>query len=117
MPRKKKELNFSFPLSAGRVAPSSSFSDSLRALINGLFGKKRPYQPTREQIADFYLTTREREIAYLAALGFSVREIADALGMNFQTVQIHLRHILSKMELEDARQLREYFMRNPAQDS
>lgn len=85
----------------------------MRTLIHGLFGKKKPYQPTREQVADFYLTPREREIAYLAALGFSVQEIADALAMNFQTVRIHLRHILTKMELDDPRELREYFSRNP----
>jgi len=111
MPRKNKELKLSIPAPSGRAAPSSSFSDSMRTLINGLFGKKKPYQPSREQIADFYLTPREREIAYLAALGFSVHEIADALGMNFQTVRIHLRHILTKMELDDPRQLREYFNR------
>ncbi len=112
MPRKHKELKLSISSPSARVAPSSTFSESMRTLINGLFGKKKPYQPTREQIADYYLTVREREIAYLAALGFSVQEIADALGMNFQTVRIHLRHILTKMELDDPRELREYFSRN-----
>lgn len=112
MPRKLKELKLAIPPPSDPAAPASSFSESLRTLIHGLFGKKKSYQPTREQIADFYLTPREREIAYLAALGFSVQEIADALAMNFQTVRIHLRHILTKMELDDPRELREYFSRN-----
>lgn len=112
MSRKKKKLNQSASLPYDRAAPANSFSDALRDLINGLFDKKKPFQPTQQQIADYYLTTREREIAYLAALGFSHQEIADALGMNFQTVRQHLHNILTKMQLNEVRELREYFSRD-----
>ncbi len=111
MSRKKKVLKQSAAMLNARPASSASLSDGLRALINGLFEPK-PYQPTQQQIADYYLTPREREIAYLAALGFSIQEIADALGMNFQTVRQHLRHILDKMDLNDPRELREFFSRD-----
>jgi DNA-binding NarL/FixJ family response regulator len=109
MTRKKKQLNQSVASVAPRAVKAASLSESLRSLINGLFADK-PYKPTLQQIADYYLTPREREIAYLAALGFSIQEIADALGMNFQTVRQHLRHILTKMELNDPRELREFFL-------
>ncbi len=109
MSHKKKKLEQSAAIFTPRVATSPSLSDTLRALINGLFGAPKPYQPSPQEIADYFLTPREREIAYLAALGFSVQEIADALGMNFQTVRVHLHNILTKMQLDDARALREYF--------
>jgi DNA-binding NarL/FixJ family response regulator len=111
MARKKKEFNQSAALPFDRAASSATLSDGLRALVNGLFGKKKQYLPTQQEIADYYLTPREREIAYLAALGFSHQEIADALGMNFQTVRVHLRNVLNKMQLDEARELREYFSR------
>ncbi len=112
MSRKKKVLNQVASSPLPRAARGDAISGTLRVLINGLFGKENAYQPTQQQIADYYLTPREREIAYLAALGFSIQEIADALGMNFQTVRQHLRHILDKMQLNDPRELREFFSRD-----
>ncbi|SRR5581483_2915600 len=112
MPRKKK-FEQSIAVVPPPAARSGTFSDTLRALVNGLFGIKKPYQPTLRQVADYYLTPREREIAYLAALDFTDHEIADALGMNFQTVRVHLRNIYHKMQVEDARALREFFSERP----
>ncbi|HZQ08956.1 MAG TPA: LuxR C-terminal-related transcriptional regulator [Anaerolineae bacterium] len=117
MTRKKKEYEQSAALPFDRVTTSESLSGSLRTLVNGLFGKKKAYQPTTQQIADYYLTPREREVAYLAALGFGEKEIADALGMNFQTVHVHLRNVLNKMDVESVRALREYFLHNGENDS
>jgi DNA-binding NarL/FixJ family response regulator len=117
MPRKKKVFKQTASLPYARVGPSDTLADSLRALINGLFGKKKAYHPTQQQIADYYLTPREREIAYLAALGFSYQEIADALGLTFQTVRVHLRNILDKMQLEEPRELRDYFTHDLDPDS
>jgi DNA-binding NarL/FixJ family response regulator len=108
MPKKKK-YEYSVPLPYYRVATGTTVFEALRGLINGLFGAPRPYTPSVQEIADYYLTPREREIAYLAALGFSDSEIADALAVNFQTVRTHLRSILHKMQVEDPRELREYF--------
>lgn len=105
MSRKNKK----YDQAAAFVGASASFSSTLRTLINGLFGDHKPYEPTRQEIADYYLTPREREIAYLAALGFSVQEIADALGMNFQTVRVHVQHVLKKLQIDDVRELRDYF--------
>ncbi|TAH48524.1 MAG: LuxR family transcriptional regulator [Chloroflexota bacterium] len=118
MSRKKKELRISALPLYDHAAPASSFSKTLRTLVNGFFGgQKKTYQPTQQEIADYYLTPREREIAYLAAVGFSIQEIADALGLNFQTARVHLSSVLTKMELDDARALREYFtQRAPEQD-
>lgn len=116
MARPKKKLDQTAARITMRPNTGAKASNSLRALIHGLF-QEQPYQPTQQQIADLYLTPREREIAYLAALGFSIQEIADALGMNFQTVRQHLRHILDKMRLNDPRELREFFSHDEPTDS
>lgn len=109
MSSKKKEFKQAASFSLAPVGKSESFTDSLRSLINGLFGAKKKYVPTQQEIAEYFLTPREREVAYLAALGFSAHEIADALGMNFQTVNVHVRNVLNKLELNNPRDLREFF--------
>ncbi len=90
----------------------SQLLQSLAAILNRLFDGKTSSEPSRQEIIDYHLTSREREIAYLAALGFSDKEIADALVMNFQTVRVHLRNILNKLRLNDVRELRNYFAPN-----
>ncbi len=89
--------------------PGSQVANTLRALIIKLFGTTPDAEISRQEIIDYHLTPREREIAYLAALGFSDKEIADALVMNFQTVRVHLRNLLNKLQLQDVSQLQDYF--------
>lgn len=107
--RKRKKYDHSVPALFYRAAPGSEFLSSLRRLIDAFFGNAQAYQPTTTEIVNYHLTPREREIIYLAALGFSDKEIADALALNFQTVRVHLRHALDKLNLEDARALQDYF--------
>lgn len=116
MPRKKKNLVVPSPPSS-ESASGGGVTRMLRALARGLFGSKLPYQPTPHQVADYYLTPREREVAYLAAIGFSDKEIADALGMNFQTVRVHLRNVLLKMDLDNPRALRDFFLDSSGEDT
>jgi DNA-binding NarL/FixJ family response regulator len=87
----------------------SKLAQGLAAIIARLFGTSPAAAPTRQDIIEYHLTPREREIAYLAALGFSDKEIADALVMNFQTVRVHLRNILNKLQLDDVHELYKYF--------
>ncbi len=92
------------------VTQGSKLAEGLQGLVAKLFGASKPAEPTRQEIIDYHLTAREREIAYLAALGFSDKEIADALVMNFQTVRVHLRNILNKLQLDDLGELQHYFL-------
>jgi DNA-binding CsgD family transcriptional regulator len=50
-----------------------------------------------EAKAPHVLTGREREVARLVAAGRSNREIADTLVITEGTVEVHLKHILSKL--------------------
>lgn len=117
MARTKKDLKVRAAPFTARTAPAASWSEALRALANGLFGKQKHSLPSPQEIADYYLTPREREVAYLAALGFGDTEIADALGMTFQTARAHLRSVLTKMELNDPRELCAYFLDSAARDA
>ncbi|MBI4672894.1 MAG: response regulator transcription factor [Chloroflexi bacterium] len=110
MAQRKKDLSMRAARFSDGAAPAASLTDALRALANGLFGKKKRSPTSPQEIADYYLTLREREVAYLAALGFSDTEIADALGMTFQTARAHLRSVLTKMDLQDPRDLCAYFL-------
>lgn len=107
---KQKKFEQSIATPYRTIAPGSTFLGGMRGLLNTLFGELRPYVPSPREVADYHLTPREREIAYLAALGFSDKEIADALAMNFQTVRVHIRNVLNKMNLNDPRELQEYFV-------
>lgn len=52
------------------------------------------------------LSSREREIARLAAVGHTNREIAGRLGISPPTVAFHIRNVLSKLDLSSRRELR-----------
>jgi DNA-binding CsgD family transcriptional regulator len=59
----------------------------------------RPSQvhaPARHTAPDA-LTSREQEVARLLAAGRSNREIADGLTISEGTVEVHVKHILSKL--------------------
>ncbi|HRA35420.1 MAG TPA: helix-turn-helix transcriptional regulator, partial [Acidimicrobiales bacterium] len=51
------------------------------------------------------LTTREREVAFLAAAGRTNREISEALGISLRTVHSHLNHAYTKLGTSDRGEL------------
>ena len=109
MTKKSKKYKQSVSVPYFEPTRGSKVANALEAMVAKVFGAPRPAGPTRQEIIDYHLTPRERRIAYLAALGFSDKEIADALVMNFQTVRVHIRNILNKLRLDDVQELRKYF--------
>jgi DNA-binding NarL/FixJ family response regulator len=108
MAKRAKKYEQSASMLYPEPTQGSKVAKALEGVVARLFGAP-PAGPTRQEIIDYHLTAREREIAYLAALGFSDKEIADALMLNFQTVRVHLHNILDKLRLDDVGELRNHF--------
>jgi len=69
--------------------------------FNRLTAARRP--GGEEEVAR--LTAREREVLELVAMGRSNQEIADRLVVAVNTVKVHLRNTLEKLELRNRQQL------------
>jgi ATP/maltotriose-dependent transcriptional regulator MalT len=67
-------------------------------------------EPSRQSASDS-LTVREREIASLVANGLSNRDIAEKLVISEGTVEVHARHILSKLGFRSRAQVAGWFAR------
>lgn len=53
------------------------------------------------------LTARQQQIAALACLGFTNRQIAAQLGISPQTVKSHMRNLLHRFDLQSKSELRQ----------
>ena len=89
-----------------RVSDVASFTDAVRRVADGQFvidpaivaqlvGRRRPPNPLDE------LTPRELEVLGLMAEGRSNKSICDKLFLSANTVETHVRNILSKLQLEE----------------
>jgi len=90
-----------------RVSDLANFVDAVRRVASGEFvidpdivaqlvGRRRPQSPLDE------LTARELEVLRLMAEGRSNRSICQKLFLSPNTVESHVRNILSKMGLEES---------------
>ena len=58
---------------------------------------RKPSKPTDADLEQ--LTQREEEVLALLATGYITKEIADQLGISFDTVRFHLKHIYQKLHV------------------
>jgi len=80
---------------AGREASARAAAHRSAALLKECEGAQPPTL-FAEHIAD-ELTSREREVALLAAAGLSSREIAERLVVSIRTVDNHLHRVYRKL--------------------
>ena len=80
----------------GEIALTASMANRLLAR-----SRKLVTAPTAYGMA---LTDREREVLELIALGASNNDIADALCISRNTVKIHVRNVLQKLQVENRTQ-------------
>lgn len=57
------------------------------------------------------LSAREREVAMFASLGYSSRWIAEQFHLSVRTVDTHLRHVFTKLQVSGRDELRHWFRR------
>ena len=72
---------------------SSSIS---KFIVNGFI---RKMNKNKKYEKEFNLTPRETEILQLIAEGFNIKKIAERLYLSFNTVQVHKKNIMKKLDL------------------
>ena len=77
---------------AGRTMPTQQATDLAMAVGSGAApgDQERPDQVP--------LTPRERQVAALVASGRTNRQIGRALGISEKTAEVHLHHVMSKLD-------------------
>ncbi|HZA24593.1 MAG TPA: response regulator transcription factor [Dehalococcoidia bacterium] len=106
--------------------PGEEFVSRLRVLAQGDFVVSRDLTPalshqwgeTAQSENTDGLSDREREVLVLVSTGATNKEIAQELTVTENTVKVHLRHILDKLDLRNRQQLAAYAVREGlAEDS
>ncbi len=72
--------------------------DQLRRITGGLA------KPRKGSTGEMPLTKRESEVLKQIALGLTNQEIAQSLGISYETVKEHVQHILRKLDMSDRTQ-------------
>ncbi|MCX4911659.1 LuxR family transcriptional regulator [Streptomyces sp. NBC_00878] len=88
---------------AARPRRASAAAHRAAAALARCEGARTPLLTTAQVTAP--LTTREREIALLAAVGNASKDIAQALALSVRTVDNHLHHAYTKLGVTTRREL------------
>lgn len=89
------------------VAAGGAYIGSMLAdyLIRGEgYALLRSAQPRKNSSVTATLSNREKEVLGLLSEGKSNDQIAKDLGLSIQTVKVHVKHILKKMDVSDRTQ-------------
>jgi DNA-binding NarL/FixJ family response regulator len=83
-----------------------TLSDDLIRTVREVHAGRSPIRPEvearlAERAARPALTAREVEVLELIAEGMRNKEIAAALGISEETAQVHVKHILAKLNVKD----------------
>ena len=69
-----------------------------RFIVNGFFGRRGHYKQYHEVVD---LTRRERQILQLIAEGWTGRKIAGQLNLSLNTVHVHRKNIMRKLDIHN----------------
>jgi DNA-binding NarL/FixJ family response regulator len=81
-------------------------SDQLIGVIRDTYAGRRTLDPDvearlAERAGNAQLTPREVQVVQLISQGMRNKEIAAALGISFETAQVHVKNILAKLKVQD----------------
>jgi DNA-binding CsgD family transcriptional regulator len=92
-----------------RHQPPEALAGELLALA-----LRRETQRARAEASLANLTPRQREVAWLAARGYTNLRIAETLVVSPETVKTHMRHVLEKLGLRAKAQLQMLLSASPS---
>jgi len=102
----EEDIHRALQAGAATYVLKEALADDLVKVIRAVYSGHRPIMAevaTRLASREIHpsLTAREVEVLELVAEGRRNKEIADRLGIAEDTVQVHVRHILSKLDVQD----------------
>lgn len=99
----------------GYLLKEEAFDDLARAIESVVSGRRFLSPRVRavanrmaDEPAPEKLTSRERQVVSLIAVGKSTREIAEALGIGVKTVETHRQHVMDKLGFRKTAQIAVY---------
>jgi len=83
-----------------------TLSDNLVGTIRDVYEGRSTLAPDvearlAERAGNAHLTPREVQVIELISQGMRNKEIAAALGISFETAQVHVKNILAKLKVQD----------------
>jgi len=83
-----------------------TLSDNLVGTIRDVYEGRSTLAPDvearlAERAGNAHLTPREVQVVELISQGMRNKEIAAALGISFETAQVHVKNILAKLKVQD----------------
>jgi DNA-binding NarL/FixJ family response regulator len=102
----EEDIHRALKAGAATYVLKETLADDLVKVIRAVYGGQRPIPAdvaTRLASREIHssLTEREVEVLTLIAEGNRNKEIAEVLEIAEETVQVHVRHILSKLDVKD----------------
>jgi DNA-binding NarL/FixJ family response regulator len=102
----EEDIHRALRVGAATYLLKDTLSDDLVRVIREVHAGQHPTTPYVEarlasRSQQQALSTREIQVLTLVAEGMRNREIAVALGISDETVQVHVKHILQKLEVKD----------------
>lgn len=102
----EEDIHRALQAGAATYVLKETLADDLVQVIRAVYGGQRPIPAdvaTRLASREIHssLTAREVEVLKLIAEGNRNKEIADVLAITEVTVQVHVRHILAKLDVKD----------------
>jgi two-component system NarL family response regulator len=102
----EEDIHRALQAGAATYVLKETLADDLVQVIRAVYSGQRPILAdvaTRLASREIHssLTAREVEVLKLIAEGSRNKEIADSLEIAEETVQVHVRHILSKLDVKD----------------
>jgi two-component system, NarL family, response regulator len=102
----EEDIHRALQVGAATYLLKDTLSDDLVRVIREVHTGQKPISPYVEarlasRSQQQRLSSRETQVLRLVAEGLRNREIAFGLGISEETVQVHVKHILQKLEVRD----------------
>jgi DNA-binding CsgD family transcriptional regulator len=87
------------------ITPFQNGAFNAEACIHSMNNVEYYYSSINNNILEFNISNREKDVLKLLCFGYSSKDIADKLFISKHTVDVHRRHLLDKTKLKNTKEL------------